>query len=86
MGTLDGASDAPSGLARIVLGTSESIAGSVYGTIVVMSAKPAKRYQYISYWSCGRFHLKLEPKTPISGGASTGNNRKMSTTLSIVLL
>jgi hypothetical protein len=38
LGTLDGASDAPKGLARIVLGTSESIAGSVYGTIVVMSA------------------------------------------------
>ena len=30
--------DRRSGLARIVLGTSESIAGSVYGTIVVMSA------------------------------------------------
>ena len=38
METLDGASRAPTGLARIVLGTSESIAGSVYGTIVVMSA------------------------------------------------
>jgi hypothetical protein len=35
---LDGASRAPTGLARIILGTSESIAGSVYGTIVVMSA------------------------------------------------
>ena len=38
MGTLDGASGAPTGLLRIALGTSESIAGTVYGTIVVMSA------------------------------------------------